>query len=253
MDDLAWLRLQMEWGADEALDDRPVDRRSPGGARAPRRAPPAAAFPLRPRCSDRRRRPGACPGPGGCGATPAELRRRLPGSTAAPCVRRRPTWCSATATRQPGWCWSRTCPAPPRTAPASRSPGRRRCSWTACSPSAGLDRAACLATSLLPWRPPGDRKPTDGEIQLCLPFLLRHLALLRRAQVLLFGSLAARTLLPAEPDGRPGWQDLPVPGLASPCRLSPSRPCCTSRRPRRPNARLGPTCFGCDARSTLIN
>ena len=43
--------------------------------------------------------------------------------------------------------------------------------------SAGLDRAAMLATSLLPWRPPGDRKPAETEVQLCLPFLLRHIEL----------------------------------------------------------------------------
>ena len=81
----------------------------------------------------------------------------------------------------------------------------------------GLDRSGMRATSLLPWRPPGDRKPAESEIQLCLPFLLRHLQLLAPERVLLFGSLASRTLLPS--DGRrsrAGWQDLVVPGLAAP-------------------------------------
>ena len=62
--------------------------------------------------------------------------------------------------------------------------------------SAGLDRAASLSTSLLPWRPPGGRPPTEQEVQICLPFLHRHLALLRPRYALLVGGLAARTLLP---------------------------------------------------------
>jgi DNA polymerase len=83
--------------------------------------------------------------------------------------------------------------------------------------SAGLDGAAALSTSLLPWRPPGDRKPTDAEIQLCLPFLLRHLALLQPRRAVLLGGLAARTLL-AGTGRRPRgvWHDLVVPGLKQP-------------------------------------
>ena len=42
MDDLALLRLQMEWGADEALEEAPVDRLRP---------PPVAKPPPAPRCA----------------------------------------------------------------------------------------------------------------------------------------------------------------------------------------------------------
>lgn len=83
--------------------------------------------------------------------------------------------------------------------------------------SAGLDRAACLATSLLPWRPPGDRKPSDAEVQLCLPFLLRHLQLVQPERVLLLGALAARALLPGSGRRARGvWHAMAVPGLPQP-------------------------------------
>jgi DNA polymerase len=83
--------------------------------------------------------------------------------------------------------------------------------------SIGLTRDAVFATSLLPWRPPGDRKPTDTEIQLCLPFLLRHLALLHPRFVLLMGSLSVRTLLPSAGRRAKGiWHKLEIVGVSEP-------------------------------------
>ena len=38
-----------------------------------------------------------------------------------------------------------------------------------------VDRTSCYITNVLPWRPPGNRTPTDGEIAVCLPFLKRRL------------------------------------------------------------------------------
>lgn len=48
---------------------------------------------------------------------------------------------------------------------------------------------------VIPWRLPGDRKPTDTEIALCLPFLRRRIELLCPRFILLFGSLPTKTLL----------------------------------------------------------
>lgn len=48
---------------------------------------------------------------------------------------------------------------------------------------------------IIPWRLPGDRKPTDTEIALCLPFLRRRIELLCPRFMLLFGSLPTKTLL----------------------------------------------------------
>jgi DNA polymerase len=84
--------------------------------------------------------------------------------------------------------------------------------------SIGLDRTGVYLCSMLPWRPPGDRKPSEAEIQLCLPFLWRHLALVRPKRVVLLGGLAGRALLPAAAARRPrgGWHKLAIPGLAEP-------------------------------------
>ncbi|MBO0711557.1 MAG: uracil-DNA glycosylase, partial [Acetobacteraceae bacterium] len=72
---------------------------------------------------------------------------------------------------------------------------------------------------LVPWRPPGGRPPTDSEIALCLPFLLRHIALVDPARLVLLGPLAARTLLPPQPRGRrppQGWVEAAIPADARP-------------------------------------
>ncbi|MBC9176444.1 uracil-DNA glycosylase, partial [Pseudoroseomonas ludipueritiae] len=85
--------------------------------------------------------------------------------------------------------------------------------------SIGLDRhAANLQSSfyisnILPWRPPGNRTPTDAEITLFLPFVLRHIALARPKRLVLLGGVAAKSLLRAK-DGitrlRGRWHDLPT-------------------------------------------
>lgn len=50
-------------------------------------------------------------------------------------------------------------------------------------------------TNILFWRPPGNRKPTDQEILLCLPFVLRHIELVRPKAILCLGGTAAPALL----------------------------------------------------------
>ncbi|MAI49995.1 MAG: uracil-DNA glycosylase [Rhodospirillaceae bacterium] len=58
-----------------------------------------------------------------------------------------------------------------------------------------LDRTKAYITNILPWRPPGNRNPTDAEIAACLPFLERHIALLNPEILLFMGGTAAKTLL----------------------------------------------------------
>lgn len=80
-------------------------------------------------------------------------------------------------------------------------------------------------TNVLFWRPPGNRKPTNEEIAACLPFVWRHIALLKPRVVMLCGGTATSALL-ARADGimrlRGRWftlegEDLPapVPALAT--------------------------------------
>lgn len=59
----------------------------------------------------------------------------------------------------------------------------------------GLDRSAAYITNILPWRPPGNRSPTDAEIVACLPFVERHIELVSPEILVLVGGTAAKTLL----------------------------------------------------------
>ena len=82
-----------------------------------------------------------------------------------------------------------------------------------------------LITNVLPWRPPGNRTPTDQEIGLCLPFLLRHLALLRPRHLLLLGALATRTLTGSSQGirrMRGRWVEVSVPGIERPVPALPT-------------------------------
>ena len=56
-------------------------------------------------------------------------------------------------------------------------------------------RSDVYITNILPWRPPGNRKPTDTEIATCLPFLERHISQVKPEILLLVGGTSAKTLL----------------------------------------------------------
>jgi uracil-DNA glycosylase len=62
--------------------------------------------------------------------------------------------------------------------------------------SIGLDRASnCYLTNMIPWRPPGDRRPTAEEIAICLPFVQRHIELASPKAILFIGGASAQALL----------------------------------------------------------
>ena len=50
-------------------------------------------------------------------------------------------------------------------------------------------------TNMLPWRPPGNRKPTDAECEICLPFVKRHIELFKPKMIILIGGTSASSLL----------------------------------------------------------
>lgn len=59
----------------------------------------------------------------------------------------------------------------------------------------GHDRGSVYITNILFWRPPGNRQPTPQEIQQCLPFVVRHIELVRPAVLVLLGGTSAKTIL----------------------------------------------------------
>jgi DNA polymerase len=59
----------------------------------------------------------------------------------------------------------------------------------------GLDRTGFYITNVLPWRPPGNRNPSAEDLALCLPFIRRHVALVRPKVLLMVGGASAKALL----------------------------------------------------------
>ena len=83
--------------------------------------------------------------------------------------------------------------------------------------SVGLARESNFyITNILPWRPPGNRTPTDAEVALFLPFLRRQVALVRPKRLVLVGGVAAKGLIGGK-EGitrlRGRWHDVEIPGL----------------------------------------
>lgn len=80
----------------------------------------------------------------------------------------------------------------------------------------GLDRTSVYITNMLPWRPPGNRSPTQAELAACLPFLDRHIELVAPDIIVPLGGTAAKSLL-NRTEGitrlRGQWFDLPNAGL----------------------------------------
>ena len=65
----------------------------------------------------------------------------------------------------------------------------------------GIDRASdnpensIYISNILNWRPPGNRTPTPEEMSICLPFIEKHIQLVKPDILLLTGGVAAKTLL----------------------------------------------------------
>jgi uracil-DNA glycosylase len=227
MDALAALRLHLEFGADEALAEAPLDRFA---ARATARTPPAADRvqppPMAPLPPVAPRVHPAVPAPvqqareiAAAARTREELRAAL--------ARFDGCALSATATNLvfsdgnpdsglmlvgegPGAEEDRA--GKPFVGPSGQLLDRMLA-------SIGLDRTQYLITNLIPWRPPGNRNPTDSEVLICLPFLLRHIALVRPRRLVLLGALASRAVLGGSTGItklRGKWLETAIPDLPTP-------------------------------------
>jgi DNA polymerase len=212
MDALSLLRLQIEWGADEALGETPLDRTRPRPR--PTVAPAAAPAP-----AVRARAVADAAG------TLEALRHALLHFEGCPLA--------ATATNLvfedgdpasglmlvgegPGAEEDRT--GKPFVGPSGQFLDRMLA-------SIGLDRTRCVITNLIPWRPPGNRNPTDAEVLTCLPFLLRHIALVRPRRLVLLGALATRAVTGSTAGIRRlrgSWVDVAIPGLDAPVPALPT-------------------------------
>lgn len=223
MDTLSALRLQIEWGADEALEAEPVDRLRP--APVPTRPghtgsePTAATAPPMPRSSAAVR---AMPAERATRAAAAattleELRAAIAtfdgsalGGTATSTV---------FVEGDPACGLLLVGEAPNADADRTGSPfaGPVGAYLEQMLRSVGLGRDAICLAPLLPWRPPGDRPPSPAEIATCLPFLYRIIQIMMPRRIVTLGPLPTRALLGATPIRRrtsPGWQSAAIPGCA---------------------------------------
>jgi uracil-DNA glycosylase family 4 len=88
----------------------------------------------------------------------------------------------------------------------------------------GLDRTDAYITNILPWRPPGNRSPTDAEIAACLPFIERHIELAKPSILIMVGGTAAKTLMGTDQGImrlRGHWFEYETPQMSAPI---PARP-----------------------------
>lgn len=231
MELLDGLRLQWEWGADEALLDAPQDRRhSPAPPPLPfakpqdtppaRRPPRQPSSPALPGPEDAARLAASC-------TTLAALEDAMRGFTG--CALRE------TATQlvfadgaadarlviigeAPGGEEDRV--GKPFVGPAGQLLDRML-------GSIGLDRTKVRIINAIPWRPPGNRTPTEAEIALCLPFLHRQIALIAPYGLFTLGAIAAKALLGKEAQTgirrlRGRWREATIEGLPAPLPVLPS-------------------------------
>ncbi len=59
----------------------------------------------------------------------------------------------------------------------------------------GFKREDCFITNILPWRPPGNRNPTDAEVALCLPFVKKQIDLVGPDCIIMLGAVATNAIM----------------------------------------------------------
>ena len=59
----------------------------------------------------------------------------------------------------------------------------------------GLDRKDVYITNIIPWRPIGNRTPTNAEVELYRPYLIQHVKIISPKIVVCLGSTAVRAVL----------------------------------------------------------
>jgi len=225
MDALALLRLQVEWGADEALAVDPVDRLKPAASEADRTPARPTPSPISVAPSS----PPDTPPSAALRASPAE--RAVAAAQQADTIEALgaailafdgcPLRAMATRSVLPSGTPSSDLlivgEAPGEDEDREGTPfrGPEGQLLDRMLDSIGLDRSAFILAPLIPWRPPGGRPPNAGELAVCLPFLHRLVGLAEPKRLVLLGGLTARALLGSAPPRRgqrPAWSEWTVPG-----------------------------------------
>lgn len=211
MDPLVALRLQLEWGVDEALEDTPIDRLHPTTAVPPGDGPKPGLLTVQAvRGTPAERAETAA------GAADSLMALRAAIAGFAGCALRDTAANLVFAEGDPAAGLLLIGGAPSADDDRAGHPitGPAGAHLDQMLGSIGLTRAGLLLSPLIPWRPPGDRPPSANELALCLPFLHRLIRLCGPRLIVLLGPLAANTLLGAGSARRRRgkWTDLVLPG-----------------------------------------
>jgi len=217
MDILAALKLQIEWGADEALEDAPVDRTAASPvAAAPSPAAltaavPKPAAPVRPALVSRAQ------AVADSANTIEALRQALANFSDCPLATTATNLVFSDGIADSGLVLVGEAPGAEEDLAGLPFVGASGQLLDRMLASVGLSRKRdLLITNLIPWRPPGNRPPTETEVNTCLPFLLRHLTLLRPRLIVTLGASATRALTgrdEAMRRMRGRWHNVAIPGL----------------------------------------
>ncbi len=181
IDDLIALRLQLDWGVDEALGETPVDRFAvrPTPLSLPatllRDPAPAARAPGRTATAVQAQ-------------TLEALHAELDAFTACPLR------ATATHTVRPSGRADASilvigdAPGSEDDRSGEAFSGPPGAVLDRVMASIGLDRQHMLLTTLVPWRPPGNRPASESEVAACLPFTHRLIDLVQPQAILLLGA-----------------------------------------------------------------
>ena len=189
---LELLRLQVAWGADEALDEVPHDRLAAGAAVRPAVMPSAPPDKFRPGQTLRAE----------AAAAAAEnleaLRQTVLAFTGCALRDTASHTLLAEGGAASGLILIGEVPDADEDRAGRLFAGASGDLLDRMLASIGLTRTDMLIAPLIPWRPPGDRRVNPAELAACLPFLHRLIALARPRRLLLMGARPARALLGVE-------------------------------------------------------
>ena len=224
---LADLRWQIEMGADEAVLDAPVDRYAAAAQASQRAVPPPSPPPAQPARQPSPQAEPLAPSQGVADSRAAAARadslEALRNAVAAfeGCALKRTATNMVFADGNPAADLMIMGEAPGAEEDRQGLPfvGASGKLLDLMLAAIGRDRSSAYISNVLFWRPPGNRNPTDAEVAACMPFVQRHIALVRPKVLVFVGGASAKALL-ARPEGimrlRGKWYDYRNPELEAP-------------------------------------
>ena len=191
---LKWLDWYAAMGADEAIDEAPVDRFAPAPepvSPAPREAAPGS----RSAGAGQPKAGGGAPAGVSEAASLAELQALVAEFDGCALKRTAKSLCFARGREDAALMLIGEAPGRDEDLQGKPFVGRAGQLLDRMLAAIGLGEEHVYITNTVYWRPPGNRTPTPEEVEACAPFLARQIELLAPKILVLLGGAAAKTLL----------------------------------------------------------